>query len=96
MGINELFEGIAKVVERFTEELAEQKLQEKEQKTGRDPKERSEKTEKNVVAEKRRKFPETGVIVERLAERPNLRKQLICKKKQTDSVCRTRQQDRFV
>ena len=32
MGINELFDGIAKVVERFAEELAEQKLLEKEQK----------------------------------------------------------------
>ena len=29
MGINELFDGIAKVVERFAEELAEQRLQEK-------------------------------------------------------------------
>ena len=44
MGINELFDGIAKVVERFAEEIAEQKLQEKKQKTGRDPKVRPEKT----------------------------------------------------
>ena len=29
MGINELFDGIARVVERFAEEFAEQKLQEK-------------------------------------------------------------------
>ena len=34
MGINELFDGIAKVIERFADELAEQRLQEKEQKTG--------------------------------------------------------------
>ncbi len=46
MGINELFDGIAKVVERFAEELAEQRLQEKEQKPGRGPKVRLEKTEK--------------------------------------------------
>ncbi|MBW2109509.1 MAG: hypothetical protein JRI36_12720 [Deltaproteobacteria bacterium] len=46
MSINELFDGIAKVVERFAEELAEQKLLEKEQKTGRGPKVKSEKTEK--------------------------------------------------
>jgi len=32
MGINELFDGIARVVERFAEELTEQILLEKEQK----------------------------------------------------------------
>ena len=48
MGINGLFDGIAKVVERFAEEIAEQKLLEKEQKTGRGSKVRSEKTEKNT------------------------------------------------
>ncbi len=46
MGINELFDGIAKVVERFAEEIAEQKLLEREQKTGRGPIVKSEKTEK--------------------------------------------------
>ena len=46
MGINELFDGITKVVERFAEEIAEQRLQEKMQGTGRGPKVRSEKTEK--------------------------------------------------
>ena len=46
MGINEFFDGIAKVVERFTEELAEQRLQEKMQKTGRGPKVRPENSEK--------------------------------------------------
>jgi len=52
MGINELFDGIARVVERFTEEIAEQKLQEKVSRTGRGPKVRSEKTEKEGVKEK--------------------------------------------
>ena len=62
MGINELFEGIPRVVERFTEELAEQKLQEKMSRTGRGPKVRSEKTEKKDVKEKEiyRDFPKTG------------------------------------
>jgi len=52
MGINELFDGIARVVERFTEELAEQKLQEKVSRTGRGPKVRPEKTENKGVKEK--------------------------------------------
>jgi len=52
MGINEFFDGIAKVIERFTEELAEQRLQEKMQKTGRGPKVRPEKTEKKGGKEK--------------------------------------------
>jgi len=62
MGINELFEGIAKVVERFAEEIAEQKLLEKEQKTGRGPKVRREKTEKEGRKEKEihPDFPKTG------------------------------------
>lgn len=62
MGINELFEGIAKVVERFAEELAEQKLLEKEQKTGRGPKVKPEKTEKGDGKKKEiyRDFPKTG------------------------------------
>jgi len=34
MGINELFDGIAKVVEWFADELAEQRLLEKRQKAG--------------------------------------------------------------
>jgi len=53
MGINELFDGIARVVERFVEELAEQRVLQKEQKTGRGPKVKLEKTEKKVAAEKR-------------------------------------------
>ena len=62
MGINELFDGIAKVVKRFAEELAEQGLQEKMQGTGRGPKVRPEKTEKKDVKEKEiyPDFPKTG------------------------------------
>ncbi|MBW1956863.1 MAG: hypothetical protein C4B57_05790 [Deltaproteobacteria bacterium] len=62
MGINELFDGIAKVVERFAEELAEQRLQEKTclrrcsgrqvSRTGRGPKVRPEKTENEGGKEK--------------------------------------------
>ena len=63
MGINELFDGIAKVVERFTEELAEQRLQEKMSRTGRGPKVKPEKTEKRDG--KRKKInpnsPKTGL-----------------------------------
>jgi len=62
MGINELFDGIAKVVERFAEEIAEQRLQEKMPRTGLGPKVRPEKTEKKGVKEKGnfRDFPKTG------------------------------------
>ena len=61
MGINELFDGIARVVEWFADELAEQRLLEKEQKTGRGPKVRPEKTEKEGGKEKEiyRDFPKT-------------------------------------
>ncbi|HFQ82129.1 MAG TPA: hypothetical protein ENK33_12280 [Desulfobacterales bacterium] len=52
MGINELFDGIAKVGKRFTDELTEQKLQEKMSRTGRGSKVRSEKTEKKDVKDK--------------------------------------------
>ena len=51
MGINELFDGIAKVVERFVEELAEQRLQEKMSRTGRGPKVEPENSEKNLLGE---------------------------------------------
>ena len=62
MGINELFEGITKVVERFAEELAEQRLQEKMSRSGRGPKVGAEKTEKEGGKEKEiyRDFPKTG------------------------------------
>jgi len=52
MGINELFDRIAKVVERFAKELAEQKLLEKKQKTGRGPKVKGENSEKKGGKEK--------------------------------------------
>ena len=63
MGINELFDGIAKVVEQFANELAEQKLIEKKQQTGRGLKVEPEKTEKGDVKEKKiyRDFPKTGM-----------------------------------
>ncbi|MCW7077374.1 MAG: hypothetical protein OCU18_08890 [Candidatus Syntrophoarchaeum sp.] len=62
MGINELFERITKVVERFAEEIAEQRLLEREQKTGRGPKVRSEKTEKGDGKKKEfySDFPKSG------------------------------------
>jgi len=50
-GINELFEGIAKVVDRFAEEIAEERAREKEQKTGRGPKVEAENSEKNSPGE---------------------------------------------
>ncbi len=58
MGINELFDGIARVVEQF----AELRLQEKMSRTGRGPKVRPEKTEKEGGKEKEiyRDFPRTG------------------------------------
>ena len=62
MGINELFDGIARVVDQFAEEIAEQKLLEKGQNTGRGPKVGAEKMEKDGVKEKEiyRDFPKTG------------------------------------
>ncbi len=57
-GVNKFFDGIAKVVEQFAEELAVQRLRGKEQKTGRGSK--AENSEKKVAAEKRVEgdFPE--------------------------------------
>ena len=62
MGINELFDGIARVMEQFAEELAEQRLLGMEQKTGRGPKVRLENPEKKDVREKEinPNFPKTG------------------------------------
>jgi len=62
MGINKLFDGIARVVERFAEKIAEQGLQEKIQGTGRGPRVRREKTEKEGGKEKEINpdFPKTG------------------------------------
>ena len=61
-GINELFDGIAKVIERFAEEIAEQRLQEKDQKTGRGPKVKVENSEKGDGKKKEiyPDFPKTG------------------------------------
>ena len=62
MGINELFDGIAKLVERFAEELAEQRLQEKMSRTGRGPKVGAGNSEKNSPREAffHPDFPKTG------------------------------------
>ncbi len=62
MGINELFYGIAKVVEQFAEELAEQSLREKMSQTVRGPKATLENSEKNPGREKffHPVFPKTG------------------------------------
>ncbi|RTZ96249.1 MAG: hypothetical protein DSY90_11105 [Deltaproteobacteria bacterium] len=51
MGINEFFDAIAKVVDRFVEEIAEDRAREKEQKTGRGPKVEAENSEKNSPGE---------------------------------------------
>ena len=51
MGINELFEGIAKVVEQFVEEIAEERARRKEQKIGRGPKVEPENSEKDSPGE---------------------------------------------
>ncbi len=62
MDINKFFEGITKVVKRFAKEIAEQKFQEKEQKTGRGPKVGAEKAEKGDGKKKgiNPDFPKTG------------------------------------
>ena len=62
MGINEFFDAIAKVVDRFVEEIAEERAREKEQKIGRGPKV-GPKTEKKDVREKgiNPDFPKTGM-----------------------------------
>ena len=62
MGINEPFDGIARVVEQFAEELAEQRLKEKMSRTGRGPKVEPENSEKNSPREAffHRNFPKTG------------------------------------
>lgn len=61
MGINELFDELARVIDPFAEELAEQKLMKKQQ-IGRGPKVRAEKTEKKDVREEEiyPNFPKTG------------------------------------
>ncbi len=51
MGINEFFDAITKVVDRFVEEIAKEGAREKEQKTGRGPKVEPENSEKNSPRE---------------------------------------------
>ncbi len=46
MGINEFFNAIAKVVDRFVEEIAEERAREKKQKIGRGPEVKAENSEK--------------------------------------------------
>ena len=62
MGINELFDELARVINQFAEEIAEQKFQGRKQKTGRGPKVRPEKTEKGDGKKKKiyRNFPKRG------------------------------------
>ncbi len=62
MGINEFFDAIAKVVDRFVEEIAEDRAREKKQKTGRGPKVEPENSEKNSPGETffHPDFPKTG------------------------------------
>jgi len=62
MGINEFFYELSRVINQFAEELAEQRLLEREQKTGRGPKVELEKTEKKGGKEKEihPDFPKTG------------------------------------
>ncbi len=61
MGINEFFDAIAKVVDRFAEEIGEE-LREKEPKIGRGPKVEPENSEKNSPKEAffHPDFPKTG------------------------------------
>ena len=62
MGINELFDGIAGVVEQFAEDLAEHKLQKRMSRTRRSLKVRLENLEKKLPGEAffHPNFPKTG------------------------------------
>jgi hypothetical protein len=53
MDINDLFEGIMKVIYQFADEIAEQRLQEKMQQTGRGPENRGKNAENFEAKEKR-------------------------------------------
>ena len=53
MDINDLFDGIMKSVNQFADEIAEQRLQEKMQDTGRDPENGGNNTENFEAKEKR-------------------------------------------
>ena len=53
MDINDLFDGIMKSINRFADEIAEQRLQEKMQETGRGPENGAENAENFPPKEKR-------------------------------------------
>jgi hypothetical protein len=53
MDINDLFDGIMKSINQFADEIAEQRLQEKMQETGRGPENGGENAENFDAKEKR-------------------------------------------
>jgi hypothetical protein len=53
MDINDLFDGIMKSINQFADEIAEQRLQEKMQETGRGPENGGKNTENFEAKEKR-------------------------------------------
>jgi len=53
MDINDLFDGIMKSINQFADEIAEQRLQEKMQETGRGPENRGKNAENFQPKEKR-------------------------------------------
>jgi hypothetical protein len=64
MDINDLFDGIMKSINQFADEIAEQRLQEKMQDTGRGP-ENGGKNAEHFKGEREARydgFPEKGVI----------------------------------
>nr|WP_281720564.1 hypothetical protein [Nitrosomonas nitrosa] len=62
MDINDLFDGIMKSINQFADEIAEQRLQEKMQDTGRGP-ENGGKNAENLEAKDRQPDPETILII---------------------------------
>ncbi|NPU95254.1 MAG: hypothetical protein HPY82_25440 [Gammaproteobacteria bacterium] len=62
MDINDLFDGIMKSINQFADEIAEQRLQEKMQETGRGPENGGQNAENFETKEKRgmRDFPKRG------------------------------------
>ena len=53
MAINDLFDGIMKSINQFADEIAEQRLQEKMQETGRGPENEGKNAENFEAKEKR-------------------------------------------
>ncbi|MFA5718305.1 MAG: hypothetical protein WC952_11375 [Desulfobulbaceae bacterium] len=53
MDINDLFDGIMKSINQFADEIAEQRLQEKMQESGRGPENRGKNAENFEAKEKR-------------------------------------------